>query len=396
MRLLHTSDWHLGIALNDESRAEEMKSFFGFLLSLIDEKNIDTLIISGDIYDSVSPSNEAEKLYYSFLSSLSKTRCRDVIVIAGNHDSPSKLDTTKEILESLNVHVYTSALNLEPLVLAERAVILPVPFPRDQELRKCNIEETKEISDDKFRLAIKNLYLELYEKAKVYDLPIVAAGHFFVANAIVDDKKSDLYVGGLGVVDTSIFPDDISYAALGHIHKPQALNSKGTIRYSGSPIAMSFAESGYRKSVVIADIEKGKDTEIEIVEVPVFRKLFRVKGNKEELLAALKELKAKKEQGWVSLELIEYSYSGTLKEDIAAITAGTNLKVISIKDLSIRDEIEKSEESIRPLSVMSKEDVFRALMREKQIADDKQNELLSLFDIALKSMKEDSDEDTIC
>lgn len=396
MRLLHTSDWHLGITLNDESRAEEMRSFFRFLLSLINEKNIDTLIIAGDIYDSVSPSNEAERLYYSFLSSLSNTCCKDVIVIAGNHDSPSKLDTTKEILESLNVHVYTSALNLEPLVLDERAVILPVPFPRDQELRKCNIEESKEVSDDKYRLAIKNLYRELYEKAKCYELPIIAAGHLFVSNAVSDDKKPDLYVGGLGVVDPSIFPDDIAYTALGHIHKPQALNSKGTIRYSGSPIAMSFAETGYSKSVVIADIEKDRDTEIELIEVPVFRKLFRVKGSREELLASLKELKEKNEAGWVSLEMTEYSYSGTLKEDIAAITDKSGLKVISIKDLSIRDEIERSEESIRPLSVMSEEDVFKALMREKQIADDKQNELLELYAIALKSIKEDEDEDSIC
>ncbi len=396
MRLLHTSDWHLGITLNDESRTEEMKSFFAYLLDLIDEKRIDTLIIAGDIYDTVSPSNEAEKLYYGFLSSLSRTGCRDVIVIAGNHDSPSKLDTTKEILESLNVHVYTSSLNLEPLVLDGRAVVLPVPFPRDQELRKCSIDESKEASDDKFRLAIKNLYEGLYEKAKCYDLPIIAAGHLFVANAIADDKKADLYVGGLGVVDASIFPSGISYTALGHIHKPQALNEKGNIRYSGSPIAMSFGESGYKKSVVIAEINKDKDTEIELAEVPVFRKLFRINGNREELLAALKELKAKKESGWVSLEMTEYSYSGALKEDIASITADSELKVISIKDLSIRDEIEKREDAIRPLAVMSEEDVFKELMRENQIADDKQMELLKLFDIVLKSMKENADEDSIC
>ena len=159
---------------------------------------------------------------------------------------------------------------------------------------------------------------------------------------------------------------------------------------------MSFAETGYRKSVVIADIEKGRDTEIELVEVPVFRKLFRVKGSREELLSYLKELKEKKEAGWVSLEMTEYSYSGTLKGGIAAITDKSGLKVISIKDLSIRDEIERSEESIRPLSVMSEEDVFKALMREKQIADDKQNELLELYAIALKSIKEDEDEDSIC
>lgn len=396
MRLLHTSDWHLGITLNDESRVEEMKSFFSFLRTIIDEKNIDTLVIAGDIYDSVSPSNEAEKLYYSFISSLAKTKCKDVIVIAGNHDSPSKLDTTKEILESLNVHVYTSSLNLEPLVLDDRAVILPVPFPRDQELRKCNIEDSKETSDDKFKLAIKNLYKSLYEKAKSYNLPIIATGHLSVANAINDDKKSDLDIGGLGVVDTSIFSDDISYVALGHIHKPQSLNGKGNIRYSGSPIAMSFAESCYRKSVVIADIEKNRDTEIESVEVPVFRKLFRVRGNKEELIAALKELKDKKESGWVSLEMTEYQYAGSLKEDIAAISLEKDLKVISIKDLSIRDEIEKDEDKIRALSVMSEVDVFKELMKEKQIDSDKQNELLDLFDIAIKSMKEDSHEDTLC
>ena len=132
MRIIHTSDWHLGHTLMDKTREEEMKAFFSFLIDTINEKKVDALLVSGDIFDTGTPSNSALSEYYSFLASIGKTECRDVFIIAGNHDSPSLLRAPKELLALVNVHVYATKEDIEPYLLRGKVVVLPIPFPRDQ------------------------------------------------------------------------------------------------------------------------------------------------------------------------------------------------------------------------------------------------------------------------
>ena len=164
MRIIHTSDWHLGHTLMDKTREEEMKSFFSFLIDVIIKEKVDALLISGDIFDTGTPSNAALSLYYSFLASIKNTECKDVFIIAGNHDSPSLLSAPKEILEMVNVHIYATKEDIKPYVIDDKVVVLPIPFPRDQELRRLVQGGTIKEEDDRLRLAIEELYKTETEK----------------------------------------------------------------------------------------------------------------------------------------------------------------------------------------------------------------------------------------
>ncbi len=396
MRLLHTSDWHLGITLMEKSRRDEMLSFLSFLRDTINSRSVDTLIISGDIYDTAVPSNEAQNMYYDFLSSLSGTCCRDVVVIAGNHDSPTMLSASAAILKRLNIHVYSSVVNLEPLVLEDRGIILPVPFPRDSEIRRAFLGESVEEGQDRLKAAIASLYREMYEKAVNLrlELPIIATGHLSVSSASSDgEKNKELYLGGLGTVDTDIFNSGLSYTALGHIHRPQKLNSKGTIRYSGSPLAMTFEEAKYSKSVVIADCSYGEETAVETVEIPKTRELITLSGDSDSVKSELRRLLSEERSGWISILLTSPEGASTIRREADEILAGSKMEVLSTRNITQGERLREESESVRSLSSMTEEDVFEALLGEKQYSTERKEKMLSLFREVLRQVDGgDSDE----
>ena len=382
MRLLHTSDWHLGITLSERSRHDEMVAFFSFLRDIINTRSVDTLIISGDIYDTAVPSNEAQNMYYDFLSSLKDTCCRDVVVIAGNHDSPTMLSASAEILKRLNIHVYSSVVNLEPLVLEERGIILPIPFPRDSEIRRASLSETIDEGQDRLKTAIAALYRDMYAKAKALNLklPIIATGHLSVSSASSDgEKNKELYLGGLGTVDSDIFDSGLNYVALGHIHKPQKLNSKGTIRYSGSPIAMTFDEAKYKKCVVIADCSYGEETTVETIEVPVGRELITVRGDAETVKKEVRRLRDEKRSGWITILLTSPEGSAIIRNEVDDILSESDLEVLSSRNITEGESLMMESESVRALSSMTEEDVFDPLLEGKQYSGEKKEKMLSLF-----------------
>lgn len=391
MRLLHTSDWHLGASLNNNSRKDEMEAFFSFLRKAIIDRNVDTLIIAGDIYDTMNPNNEAETMYYSFLASILDTPCSDVIVIAGNHDSPSKLVSSSPILKKLHVHVFSSVKDLEPLILENKAIFLPISFPRDQEIRSIKEGESTDDSEDRLKKNIASLYSSLVEKARSLNknLPLIATGHLAVENAVLgEEKKNDLYIGGLGVVSSSIFSPLISYTALGHIHKPQSLNSNNTIRYSGSPIPMSFGEVGYKKTVTYVEIEE--KVKVEEIEIPIFRNLYSLKGEVKEIKESLIKMKNEKKEGWISI-CLDGESSPLFKDEIEEILKDSNLKVLVIKYLSIKKKIEEKEKLVVSLSEVSELDVFKMLLNEKNIEEDK-DDLIELFESVVNELRIEKNE----
>ncbi len=396
MRLLHTSDWHLGITLMEKSRRDEMLSFLSFLRDTINSRSVDTLIISGDIYDTAVPSNEAQNMYYDFLSSLSGTCCRDVVVIAGNHDSPTMLSASAAILKRLNIHVYSSVVNLEPLVLEDRGIILPVPFPRDSEIRRAFLGESVEEGQDRLKAAIASLYRGMYEEAVNLrlELPIIATGHLSVSSASSDgEKNKELYLGGLGTVDADIFNSGLSYTALGHIHRPQKLNSKGTIRYSGSPLAMTFEEAKYSKSVVIADCSYGEETAVETVEIPKTRELITLSGDSDSVKSELRRLLSEERSGWISILLTSPEGASTIRREADEILAGSKMEVLSTRNITQGERLREESESVRSLSSMTEEDVFEALLGEKQYSTERKEKMLSLFREVLRQVDGgDSDE----
>ena len=271
LKILHTSDWHLGRRLYGRLRYDEFESFLQWLEDTISAQQVDILIVAGDIFDTMTPSNKAQALYYEFLGRVSRSCCQHVIIVAGNHDSPTFLDAPSNVLKFLNVHVIGTAcddLEDEVLVLGDddnnpHCIIAAVPYLRDRDVRSSSAGESADSKDANVIKGIRAHYNEVasiakgkqVELIKIHQrhIPIIATGHLFAAGGKTtdDDGVRDLYVGSLGQISADMFDKGFDYVALGHLHVPQRVGGLESIRYSGSPIAMGFGEAKQQKQVLL-------------------------------------------------------------------------------------------------------------------------------------------------
>lgn len=277
--ILHTSDWHLGRRLYGRRRYDEFEAFLAWLYAAIIGQHVDVLIVAGDIFDTMTPSNRAQALYYEFLGKVSKTHCQHIVIVAGNHDSPTFLDAPSHVLKFLNVHVIGTAcedmtdevLTLNDASGAPICIVAAVPYLRDRDVRSSCAGESMDSKDANVIQGIRAHYDTVAAIAKTqqralqaaYDrhIPIIATGHLFAAGSTTtdDDGVRDLYVGNLGKISASMFDKSFDYVALGHLHVPQKVGGVGHIRYSGSPIAMGFGEARQQKQVLLVQFGKGVD-----------------------------------------------------------------------------------------------------------------------------------------
>lgn len=271
LNVLHTSDWHLGRRLYGRLRYDEFAAFLNWLQDTISAQHVDVLIVAGDIFDTMTPSNKAQALYYEFLGKVSKSCCQHVVIVAGNHDSPTFLDAPSHVLKFLNVHVIGTVcedLNDEVLVLDDvngtpHCIIAAVPYLRDRDVRSSSAGESGQTKDanviagicehyDKVAAIAKAKQTKLIETHQRH-IPIIATGHLFAAGGKTtdDDGVRELYVGSLGKISADMFDVGFDYVALGHLHVPQRVGGRESIRYSGSPIAMGFGEAKQQKQVLL-------------------------------------------------------------------------------------------------------------------------------------------------
>nr|WP_201578254.1 exonuclease SbcCD subunit D C-terminal domain-containing protein [Psychrobacter okhotskensis] len=271
LTVLHTSDWHLGRRLYGRMRYDEFEAFLSWLQDAISTQKVDVLIVAGDIFDTMTPSNRAQALYYEFLGKVSKSCCEHIVIVAGNHDSPTFLDAPSNVLKFLNVHVIGTAcedLNDEVLVLDDadgtpHCIIAAVPYLRDRDVRSSSAGESADSKDANVIKGIRAHYDEVASIAKAKQtelaeanqrhIPIIATGHLFAAGGTTteDDGVRELYVGSLGKISADMFDESFDYVALGHLHVPQRVGGRERIRYSGSPIAMGFGEAKQQKQVLL-------------------------------------------------------------------------------------------------------------------------------------------------
>ncbi|WP_201590813.1 exonuclease SbcCD subunit D C-terminal domain-containing protein [Psychrobacter pulmonis] len=289
LTILHTSDWHLGRRLYGRMRYEEFEAFLSWLQETISAQKVDVLIVAGDIFDTMTPSNRAQALYYEFLGKVSKLCCEHIVIVAGNHDSPTFLDAPSKVLKFLNVHVIGTAcddLNDEVLVLdaidgTPHCIIAAVPYLRDRDVRGSHAGESADSKDTNVIKGIRAHYDEVASIAKARQehlsdahqrhIPIIATGHLFAAGSKTteDDGVRDLYVGSLGQISADMFDECFDYVALGHLHVPQRVGGCEHIRYSGSPIAMGFGEAKQQKQVLLVEfgeVEKSLSDESTILQ----------------------------------------------------------------------------------------------------------------------------------
>ncbi|WP_243385786.1 exonuclease SbcCD subunit D [Bacillus kexueae] len=268
MRILHTADWHLGKTLEGRSRLPEQEQFLDELERIVNDEKIDVVLMAGDAFDTVNPPAKAEQLFYDSLSRLSDKGKRPVVVISGNHDNPDRLSAASPIAFDSNIHLigYPSAEVLSIPVKDEQLNVAALAYPSEARLEQLLSEVHDEILlRDHYDEKIRDLFQKMTEGFSV-DAVNVAMSHLYVAGGSSTDSERPIEVGGAYTVRATSLPESAQYVALGHLHRPQNVKKALTnARYSGSPLAYSFSESGYAKSVSIIDVypkEKANVSEV--------------------------------------------------------------------------------------------------------------------------------------
>ncbi len=408
MKVLHTSDWHIGRTLYGRKRYEEFEAFLTWLAETIQQNEIDALLVAGDVFDTSAPSNRAQELYYRFLCRVAASSCRHVVVVAGNHDSPSFLNAPKELLKALDVHVVgSSAEDPEDEVLVLRneqdvadLIVCAVPYLRDRDIRVAEAGESVEDKERKLIDGIRNHYATVAALAEQKreelgaDIPIVAMGHLFTAGGqtVDGDGVRELYVGSLAHVAAGIFPASFDYLALGHLHVPQKVNGSETVRYSGSPLPMGFGEAKQQKSVCQAEFHS-TTASVQLIDVPVFQELERVKGDWDGISSRILELSAVNDpkQPGVWLEVI---YDGTevigdLRDRLDSAISGTQMEILRIKNNRIIDRVLGQIHEEETLDDLNVNDVFERCLAVHDVPEDQRPELLRAYQETVSSLYED-------
>jgi exonuclease SbcD len=409
MRVLHTSDWHIGRTLYGRKRYEEFEAFLIWLAETIQQNEIDALLVAGDIFDTSAPSNRAQELYYRFLCRVAASCCRHVVVVAGNHDSPSFLNAPKELLKALDVHVVGSITEFpedEVLVLRNdqdtpELIVCAVPYLRDRDIRVAEAGESVEDKERKLIDGIRTHYATVAALAEQkreelgVDIPIVAMGHLFTAGGqtVDGDGVRELYVGSLAHVTAGIFPASFDYLALGHLHVPQKVNGSETIRYSGSPLPMGFGEAEQQKSVcqVVFDQDEGHSTaaSVQLIDVPIFQKLERVKGDWEGISNRIIELSATDSQGWLEVIYDGTEVIGDLRERLEAAISGTQMEILRIKNNRIIERVLGQSHEEETLDDLNVNDVFERCLAVHDVPEEQRPELLRAYQETVSSLYED-------
>jgi len=299
MKILHTSDWHLGHRFLEQSQLEEQKLFLDWLSQYIIDNEIDILLVAGDIFDTGMPSTHSLRLYYDFLINIRNTNCKHVVITAGNHDSPGNINAPKELLNALSIYVTGKVTdNVEDEIFKltidnQDVIIAAVPFLRDQDIRRAVAGEDFEQIEMRYKTALINHYNKVADycnSIKQNNIPVIGMGHLFVTGGKTSDSEQFIYVGNLGDIGADDFSNAFDYLALGHLHRPQKVAGKEHIRYSGSPVILSFSEINYDKKVVEIEINNNNISQIREITVPKFRNIYSLEGNVNEIIVKLKDI----------------------------------------------------------------------------------------------------------
>ena len=287
MRLLHTSDWHLGRSLLSAPMLEHQRAFLSWLGEQARAHDVAAILVSGDVYDRAVPAVEAVTLLEDALIDLA-ARC-PVVIVPGNHDSAARLGFGGRLLETANVHLRSTVADLDrPVVVSDEDVSVAVyGIPFLDPLRVCEELDAERSHAAVLDAAVGRIRTDLAARRTVpTDPPVrsVVLAHAFVTGGASSDSERDITVGGVPDAPVSVF-DGIDYVALGHLHRPQTIERRtGAARYSGSPLPYSFSEESHAKSVTLVHVTP-TTVDIEALPTPVPRPLRTITGDLDELLA---------------------------------------------------------------------------------------------------------------
>lgn len=406
MRILHTADWHLGRALYQKKRYEEFEAFLNWLADAITEHAVDILLIAGDVFDTSTPSNRAQSLYYQFLNRVAKGNCRHIVIIGGNHDSPSFLNAPKTLLQALDVHVVGAVpddLQEEVITLYHNdqpeAIICAVPYLRDKDIRLLEAGESIDDKNAKLIEGIRQHYAEVcliaetkqktYETAGFKNIPIIGMGHLFTAGAqtVDGDGVRELSVGTLAHVGRDLFPASLDYLALGHLHVPQKVGGAEHIRYSGSPIPMGYGEINQDKQVLLVDFV-GRSLTVAPLFVPKFQQLVKIKGDVKNIQQKIDQLKAENSNAWLEIEYTGTEIVSNLRDLLDEALNNSNLEVLRIKNHRLMERVIQSEMDEETLDDLNPNDVFARCLTAFEVDESEQPQLMAAYQEIIQELQD--------
>ena len=416
MRLLHTSDWHLGQALHSYDRSYEHQQFLDWLVDTLVAEQVDALLIAGDIFDTANPSAAAQKQLYRFLQQARK-RCPalDIVVIAGNHDSPGRLEAPAPLLEDQGTTVIGHVLRdgdgaidvtrmVVPLHGADgdvKAWCLAVPFLRPGDLPRPDTGPDN--GADPYMAGIGLLYRQAYEAAAAQRAPgqhIVAMGHCHMVDGQASlDSERRIVIGGTEALSAAVFDPAIAYVALGHLHLAQRVGQSEHRRYSGSPLPLSFAEVGYRHQVLRIDLAADGVAAVEALPVPRAVELLRVPAAPQPLkqvLLALAELELAdlpfERQPFLEVRVLLDGPEPGLRGQIEQVLAGRPVRLAKIEPSRPRVDAALIEPalSLDQLAQLQPDDIFRRLYLQRYGSDAPEDQLRAFAELLHRDAKDEA------
>ncbi|BET40698.1 exonuclease subunit SbcD [Atlantibacter hermannii] len=401
MRILHTSDWHLGQNFYTKSRAPEHQAFLTWLRQTAADQQVDAIIVAGDIFDTGSPPSYARELYNRFVVELQQTGC-ELIVLAGNHDSVATLNESRELLACLNTRVIASA-QLQPegqaIILNKRngepgAVLCPIPFLRPRDITKSRAGESGSEKQLQLLDAITLHYQACFDAAcqlrGEQALPIIATGHLTALGVTKTDAVRDIYIGTLDAFPASHFPE-ADYIALGHIHRAQTVAQSEHIRYCGSPIPLSFDETGSPKVVNLVEFSGASLTKVTPLAVPVTQPLAMIKGTLAQIEQQLQQWRdaPAEPKTWLDIEIVSDDFLHDMQRQIVALTEALPVEVILLRRSREQRDLAIARLETETLSELSVAEVFERRLQSEALEENEAARLRTLFAQTLETMQQE-------
>lgn len=404
MRILHTSDWHLGQHFMGKSREAEHQAFCTWLIGQVREQAVDAVIIAGDVFDTGAPPSYAREQYNRFIVELRDTGAR-LVVLGGNHDSVAMLEESRELLACLDTQVIAAVgtdLDRQLLMLPQRdgqpgAILCAIPFIRPRDVLTSQAGQSAQDKQLALQQAIQAHYRELFARAEAQraasgrHLPIIATGHLTTVGASASESVREIYVGTLEAFPTSAFPA-ADYIALGHIHRPQKVGGLEHIRYSGSPIALSFDEATQGKEVLLVDLDDSGLRSVTALPVPRFQPMKSVSGSLADLPAELARVAREgsaEQPVWLEVMVHTDDYLTDIQLRVEKLCE--ELPVIVLRTRRERGTAQATlfSESKETLDELSPEDVFRQRLDTEDLDAPLRERLTGLYRQVVADLQEE-------
>ncbi|WP_076418733.1 exonuclease subunit SbcD [Colwellia sp. UCD-KL20] len=423
MKILHTSDWHLGQHFYGKSRAKEHQLFIGWLLEQVQENSIDAVIVAGDIFDTGTPPSYAREMYFDFISQMHNINCQ-LIIMAGNHDSVAMLGESKTLLKSLSTRVIPAVTdNIDEQVFTinnkqgeAQAVICAIPFIRPRDVIKSSAGQSASQKQQSLQQAISGHYQTLFDQAENLSkgqYPIIATGHLTTVGVTTSESVRDIYIGTLEAFPANAFPD-ADYIALGHIHRAQKVAKTEHIRYCGSPIPLSFDEASQTKRVVMveflaSDKKDAFERIISEIDIPCFQPLVTLKTNLESLnkdiapyLSLVDSATSDLQDNtkiWLDIEINSAEYLQDLTARIETLIEDFPVEILLIRRSKKARELMPSHQKKITLNELSLDEVFESRLAvehwETEEQQARKTRITHLFQHAVEEAQEELNSKTV-